>query len=321
MSKSKAKQRVKKLLEELNEKIDNVQSSEDFKELLSYFSKFHSYSFNNRILIQSQCPKATKVAGYNKWKEIGRYVMPKKERKKKGVRVKPIRILAPQFYHKTVKKVDKTDTEEIKKIRKKARKYSSYKIVNKNDQIILKQKKTYFKYVNVYDLSQTDGEPIPTLNMDMSDDMPELLKPLKNHTIEQGINLKFNKPANDPKLTPGTQGYSEKGRVVINTEKNHLTEQASILIHELAHEKLHDFKERAELTTEIKEMEADAVAYVVLNHFNIENPSDKYLALYKKDYDLKKSLDRISKISTEIIEKLDSYFENDDKKEQMKKTA
>ena len=314
---SKAKERVKKLLEKLEKKIDNIKSSDDFKKLLSYFSKFHSYSFNNRILIQSQMPNATRVAGYNKWKEMGRYVMPKKERKEKGVRIKPIRILAPQFYNKTVKKIDKSNSVEINKAKEKARKYSSYKIKEKDNKIILKKKKTYFKYVNVYDISQTDGEPLPSLNMDMSDDMPELLEPLKDYTIKEGIELEFNTPADDPHLTPGTQGYSQKGRVVINTEKNNLTEQASILIHELAHEFLHDKQERAELTTEIKEMEADAVAYVVLQHYNIENTSDKYLALYKKDYNLKKSLNRIAKTSTKITKAIDSYFK--DEKEENKK--
>ena len=248
--------------------------------------------------------------------------MPKKERKKKGVRVKPIRILAPQFYNKKIKEIEKTDTEEVKQARKKAKKYSSYKIEQKDNKIILKQKQTYFKYVNVYDVSQTDGEPLPSLNMDMSDDMPELLKPLKDYTVKEGIELEFNKPANDPHLTPGTQGYSQKGRVVINTEENNLTEQASILIHELAHEKLHDFQKRVELTKEIKEMEADAVAYVVLNHYGIENTSDKYLALYKKDYDLKNSLNRIAKVSTEITQALDNYFEDENQEDkEMKKSA
>ncbi|MFW6311116.1 MAG: ArdC-like ssDNA-binding domain-containing protein [Nanoarchaeota archaeon] len=306
---SKAKKRVKKLLEDLNNKIDNVQSSEEFKEMLTYMSKFHNYSFNNRILIQLQCPAASMVAGFNKWKELGRYVLPKKERKKKGVRIDPIRILAPGVYNKIIKEVDLSNKEKVKKLKARAQKHKSYKLEEKGNKLILKKRYQYFKYVNVYDLSQTDGDPVPSLDIDMSDDMPTLLEPLKKLTIESGIELEFKRPDQDKNLSAATQGYSCKGKVVINTEKNHLTRQASILIHELGHEELHDIKDRQELSKEIKEMEADAVAYVVMNHYGVKNPSDKYLALYKKAYDLKESLDRISRIANKIIDYCDNYFE------------
>ena len=313
----KAKKRVKKLLEELEEKIENVQSSEEFKRLLDYISKFHSYSYRNRILILSQMKNATHVAGYNKWKELDRYVLPKKERKKKGVRVKPIRILAPHFYSKKVAKVDKKDTEEVKEIKEKAENNKTYKLENKKDKLVLKKEKMYFKYVNVYDISQTDGKPVPTLNTDMKDNKHELLKPLKEFTKESNIKIEFNKPSNDERLTKGVEGYSMKGKVVINTENNNLTEQARILIHELAHEFLHSKNER---NKEIKEIEADTVSYIVLKHFNIESPTDKYLALYKKDYKISNSLDRIAKTSTKIIKVLEEKLNNNNKKEN-KKTA
>ncbi|SDM27152.1 hypothetical protein [Halarsenatibacter silvermanii] len=73
------------------------------------------------------------------------------------------------------------------------------------------------------------------------------------------------------------------------------------MVHELAHIMLHVKDDGENLTREVKEMEAEAVAFVVMNHFGLEIKSDKYLALYKESYDLKKSLDRISNVSQKIL--------------------
>lgn len=83
--------------------------------------------------------------------------------------------------------------------------------------------------------------------------------------------------------------------------------------HELAHELLHGKDERKKLSKEIKEMEAEAIAFVVMDHYHIELKSDKYLALYKESYDLKKSLERINKVSSEFIEFVDYWFKEKEK--------
>ncbi|WP_041595771.1 hypothetical protein [Halanaerobium hydrogeniformans] len=82
------------------------------------------------------------------------------------------------------------------------------------------------------------------------------------------------------------------------------TEKACILAHEIAHELLHikDNKNKSKLTKEVREMEAEAVSFVVIDCFGIETKSEKYLALYKKIYDLMNSLKKISKMSEKMID-------------------
>ena len=305
---SKAKKRTKKLLKQLDEGIDKMQDSQEFKELLKFYSKFHDYSFRNTILIQMQCPVASLVKGYKQWKELDRYVLPADEREEKDCRTDPIRILAPQFYFKD-KQIIKNQ-EELEQAKEKANNNKTYKIKKENGKVKLQQKQIYFKYVNVYDISQTDGKPIPSMNLDLKNNFAELKSILTNYCNTNNLDLQF-------KELPGQrEGYQRGNKIVINKNKNETT-QASIIIHEIAHYKLHNGL-NGELSKELMEMEAEAVAYVVLKHFDIENTSDKYLAGYKKDHNVKNSLDRITKTSDKLIE----YIENKVKKDKnQQKTA
>ena len=88
------------------------------------------------------------------------------------------------------------------------------------------------------------------------------------------------------------------------------TDRAGILVHELARELLHNKEERMKLSKEIKEMEAEATNFVVMNNYGIETKSAKYLALYKNSYDLEKSLARIKKIISKIISFCDNWIQN-----------
>ena len=305
-----AKKTTQKLLEELDERIEKVKSSEKFKEIMEFFSKnFHNYSYKNILLIQMQCPNAKLVKGYKQWKELDRYVLPREKRKeKREVRTDPIRILAPQFYFKTVKEINKSNQEEIKKAKEKAEQYSTYKIEEKNNKVILKQEKTYFKYVNVYDISQTAGKPIPSMDLNLKDNFGRLLQPLHEFSSQLDIDVEFKT------LSEDLRGYSKKDIIVIDSNSND-TEKTSVWIHELAHELLHNKEDRIKLSREIKEMEAEAVSFIVMKHYDIEIKSDKYLALYKKDYNLKKSLKRIHQVSTKIIEYCDNWLADENEKE------
>ncbi|GAB6099270.1 hypothetical protein JCM16358_11490 [Halanaerocella petrolearia] len=270
--------KTKKLLQKLDERIENIKSSEDFKKMLEFFSRFHQYSFRNQALIEMQKPDATYVAGYKQWQEkFDRHV-------KKGE--EGIAILAPQTYTTTeteVIEVEKQDgTVKEKEVEKEVT-------------------KTYFKTVYVFDISQTEGEPIPELDISIEDSFGELLEPLKEFTASKDIELEFKSFDKE-----SFKGYSKMGKIVINDELNK-TEQASTLVHELGHELLHDnVEKRFELTKEIKEMEAEAISFVILNHYGVETKSDKYLALYKESYDLQDSLKRIHEVSTEILDYLNS---------------
>ena len=301
MSKKNTQKLTQELLEELNNQIEKAKESSEFEKILDFYSQFHNYSYKNILLIKSQCPGASLVKGYKQWKELDRYVMPKKERKEKEeVKVDPIRILAPNFYYKDHKVIK--NQKELEEAKQKANQYKTYRIEKKEGKKVLQQEKIYFSYANIYDISQTEGKPIPQMDLDLENNFAILKSILIDYCNEKNLEVKFKS------FTDQHEGYQRKNKIVINEDKNETT-QASIIIHELAHYFLHNKCSRKEkLNKEIKEMEAEAVAYVVMNHFNIEIKSDKYLALYKTSYDLKESLEKINDISSSIIDYCDKYL-------------
>jgi hypothetical protein len=272
-----SKFKTRKLLERLDKKIESVQSSEEFQSILETFSKFHSYSYHNSLLILTQKPDASFVAGYKQWQQkFNRHV-------KKGEN--GIAILAPFSYKKRIEKTS-NDSEKDKD--------------SDNENYV---KKTYFKPVYVFDVSQTEGEDLPEIDISLDNKHQYLLNPILSLVNEKGVTLKFES------LKNGLDGYSKGGEIVINKALNS-TEKAAVIIHELAHEILHSREERAVMTKEVKELEAEAVSFVVMDHYNLEIKSDQYLALYKKSYDLKDSLKRISTLATSIINYCDQNLKS-----------
>src|SRR6056297_774084 len=265
-----SKKKVKELLEELEERIEKVQSSEEFKEYLEFFSKFHNYSYRNILLIKMQKPDARLVAGYKQWqKKFNRYV-------KKGE--EGIMILAPYKYKKKVTELKKEVNEG-----------------NIVETEVEKEKEfVSFRPVYVFDISQTKGEPVPSWKIEVKDTRKDLLNPFIDYTSERGIIVEFRR------LRDCLKGYSEGGKIIINGKLND-TEKVVVLAHEIAHEMLHQSNDDQGLTKEIVELEAEAVSFLVSEYFNIDNPSEKYLALYKKSYNLMKSFKRINEVSQDII--------------------
>ena len=265
-----SKKKVKKLLERLNKKIDHVKSSEEFKEYLMFFSKFHDYSYQNILLIKMQQPDASLVAGYKQWqKKFNRHV-------KKGE--KGLMILAPYKYSKqvTISEKDRIEGEIIEK------------------EVEIEKEFINFRPVYVFDISQTEGEPVPRWQIEVEDTRKDLLNPLLNYTIKRGIEVEFRR------IRDCLKGYSKGDKVVINDKLND-TEKVAVLAHEVAHEDLHYDCDDRKLTEEIVELEAEAVSFLVSEYFNIDNPSERYLALYKKSYDLGESFKRINRVSRNII--------------------
>lgn len=239
--------------------IEKIKTSEEFTGYLDFISKFHTYSFYNQGLIRWQCPGATLVKGFVGWKNLGRYV-------EKG----PIKILAPRFYKKEIKK---SGSKEVELIDGK-----------------------YFVYVNVWDISQTKGDPIPKYSIDIIEDheqATEVFTLLTQYCNSNGIVV--------DQVTMGESHYgtSFMGRIELNDSKSYTTKVAT-LIHEIAHEELHKLKERLECSKTKKEYEAEATAYVVCKAIGFPILSDKYLALHK-EYDIVQSLTSISKTAKQII--------------------
>ena len=232
------KERTEELLAKLKEGVEALQSSEDWMELLRFQSRMHSYSFNNVILIRLQCPEATHVAGFRKWKTMGRSV-------RKGE--KAIKILAPLIVKKEDK--DSPDPEAKKKV-----------LIG-------------FREVSVFDISQTDGEPLPS-----KDQFYQLLD--GDEARAEALFLRLRQYSEDVLAIPvhlepihgRAHGYltvTPPNRIVIE-ETNPPMHRTKTLVHELGHAILHlaepDVHARPEM-----EVEAESVAFVVLEHLGIES--------------------------------------------------
>lgn len=265
MKREDALKKVQEGLTALNEALAQGRSAE-LEQYLSVMGRFHKYSFGNVIMILCQNPDATHVAGFHKWLELHRYV-------KKGE--KGIAILAPLVYKQ--KADDDGDSSD-------------------SDRVV-----RGFKVVHVFDVSQTEGEPLPELDS-VQGDPGEKLDRLVAVIAEQGIELVTER------LPGGTLGRSEGGRIVLAPELS-APERFAVGVHELAHELLHRGERRQETTKLIRETEAEAVAFVVCQAFGLESKrrSADYIQLYRGSVEaLSESLDFIQKTATWIIEQLGS---------------
>lgn len=156
-----------------------------------------------------------------------------------------------------------------------------------------------FKVVHVFDISQTDGEELPEFAA-ISGDPGELLPALEQMVRESGIELQYEE------LPNGTFGVSRQGRIAITTGLSP-AETFSVLVHETAHEWMHNGEQRKALDKTVRETEAEAVAFVVCQAFGLDcsTQSSDYIQLYRGSATtLSESLDRIQKTATRIIETL-----------------
>ena len=238
--------------------VDTVRASETFKAYLDMQARFHNYSWGNTWMIYSQRPDAERVAGFKTWQTLGRYV-------RKGE--KGIAIFAPMRFKK---ENAKGDTED----------------------------RIAFRVVHVFDVSQTDGKELPTVDApNIENAADDLLADLVRVADSRGIAVSFQA------LSGGVFGMSKKG--AIEVDNTHATgQQAKTLAHELAHEAMH-WEDRGELTRSIAELEAESVAYVVCKHFGLDTSvrSSAYIALWSGDGKaMRESMDRIAKTARTIID-------------------
>jgi hypothetical protein len=274
MAKNKALEEIK---EQLDQGIQEVMTSEAFQKWLQFLSCFHSYSFNNTILIYMQNPHATLVKGFREWKKHGRYM-------KKGA--KAIKVLAPLIG----KKKEKEESE-------------------KEDE---KKKVLYgFRYVNVFDVASTDGKDLPAPAVKSLEGDGEQEKALLQEWIRRvDIPVTF-------KDTGEANGYYHliENYIAIH-EGRSTTQQLKTLIHEYSHYLLHakgaTFEQEG---SRIREAQAEAVAYVVMNHFGYDTGdySFGYIAGWSQDIHIMKQIGTdIVKCSHRIIEHLKNHqFHNE----------
>jgi len=215
--------------------------TEVLKRYLEAMGRFRKYSFTNCMLIFCQKPDATRVAGFHTWKSLGRYV-------KKGER--GVMIMAPMVRTKRAK--------------------SEGKVVS-----IDADPETYisFRPVYVFDQDQTEGDALPDLRSNrVEGDATVYLERLTKHIADSGIVLEFGDP------TMGADGRSYGGKIVIKAGMPG-AETLSVLVHELAHERLHKGDRRKNTTKTVRETEAEAVAHVVCSSlgFATNGASETYV--------------------------------------------
>jgi antirestriction protein ArdC len=248
----------------LAQETDAVRKSETFLNWLNAMAQFHSYSFNNQWLIAMQCPTASRVAGFQTWKKLGRNV-------KKGA--KGIAILAPCLYRR------KADPE--------------------NEDSPTVQKLGGFKVAYVFDLASTEGEPLPALQYAAAEGGEELLPHLEAAVEKLSVQLKYEEI-----VEPGVQGYSTGGTIVIRQTLTTPAKCATIIheaCHEILHQGDRRSEAKAKSRSQC-ELEAEATAYVVMRHFGIEHVASNYLATYNVDGDqLRDSLETISGAAKQLI--------------------
>lgn len=230
--------------------------SDALTRFLSTAAKFHSYSWGNVLMIAAQRPDATRVAGVRTWNQLGRFV-------KKGE--KGIAIFAPMTFKKDEGTIEGDDRPRVS-----------------------------FRVVHVFDVSQTDGKPLPEPE-EVKGDPTKHLEDLKRAVTSRGIRLEYSDSL-------GTAyGQSLKGMIQLAPNLSPAMEY-SVLAHELAHELIHT--DREGLDRKRAELEAEAVAFVLTQYAGLEagTAHSDYIQLYDGNKDaLTESLSVIQKTAAEII--------------------
>lgn len=224
--------KTKKVFEKVVNYVQTIVENGEYEKFLKFQKSFRGYSFNNLILIFSQFPDATRVAGKSKWLKLKRELIPGAQ---KIFIIAPI----PRQYSKKVKKVE--DGEEVECI-------ETYKY-------------NYYRYVYVYDISQTTGEEIPLESHNINkNEMIYFYEKLKNFS-------KF--PVYEKDLEGTMEGYYSPSKKEIVLKKSlSIDDKAAVLLHELAHGLYDNFDYKTD--RDLSEVFVESIAYIVADHFGLD---------------------------------------------------
>ena len=213
------RERLREITEGIEQGIKELFESEKYMRYLSVMSRFHRYSVNNTMLIYMQRPDATLVAGYNKWKnQFERHV----KRGEHG-----ITIIAPTPYKKKIEE-QKLDPD------------TKAPMLDKDGKVIMEEKEVeipLFRPVKVFDVSQTDGKPLPELASSLSGNV-------QNYEVfMEALRRSAPVPIEFEQMAANTDGYfsSDQQRIALRPGMSEV-QTVSAAIHEIAHSKLHDPK-------------------------------------------------------------------------------
>ena len=277
------------ILKSLETGVENIFTGDKYAQYLQTMSKFHRYSFNNTLLIAMQRPDATLVTGYRNWQTMGRQV-------KKGE--KGITILAPA-------PIKRKREQEILDQNNKPLLDGNGKPKTEEVEVVIPR----FKPTTVFDISQTDGEPIETLAPEeLTEAVADYELFMKAITEISPVPIRFDEIEGEAK------GYYHSVDKEIVIQKGMSDSQTiKTAIHETGHARLHDKDMMAEQGIEkdrlTKEVEAESVAYCVCSAFGVDTSeySFPYIAGWSSGRDMKElktSMDTIRKTAGEMIDEL-----------------
>ena len=300
------KERLKEITAGIEIGIQELFQSDRYRNYLSTMSKFHRYSLNNVMLIHSQMPDATLVAGRKKWEtQFQRKVLDSE-------RSHGIEIIAPASFNKTVQ-MEKLDPD------------TQLPILGKDGKPVMEEKTIkipYFKMVKVYDVSQTDGKPLPQLSMNLTGDVAQY------EVFLEALKRTSSVPMEIKPIPEDMDGYLnlETQRIAIQEGMSEV-QTISACVHEIAHSRLHNYDHMTELADDgetlltpaekdrhTEEVEAESISYAVCQYFGIETSDNSfgYIASWSQGKELKElraSLETINRTSSELISGIEKHFQ------------
>ena len=295
-----SKERLREITDGIEQGIRELFESEKYMRYLSVMSRFHKYSLNNTMLIYMQKPDATLVAGYNKWmNQFERHV-------KKGER--GITIIAPTPFKKKIEE-QKLDPD------------TKAPMLDQNGNIITEEKEIQipmFRPVKVFDVSQTDGKPLPQLAANLTGNVQnyEVFMEALRRSAPVPITFEAMRKDTDGFFSPSEQ------RIAIRSGMSEV-QSVSATVHEIAHSKLHNYRKVRESPAveppkekdrNTEEVEAESVSYAVCQYYGIQTGENSfgYIANWSKDKELselKASLELINQTAGELISDIDRNYQ------------
>ena len=278
LTQEERQERQDAMMETLKKGIQSMWESDNYRKYLAFYGKFHQYSLFNTAMILAQKPTATLCASFTDWKKRKRFV-------KKGA--KGLMILRPNV-HKYEKEIKDEDGNVL-------------------------ETKT-FKYIKgfsptyTFDIGDTEGEPVPEVAHELKGTVEDYENVKRKLVLVAPVPVRF-----DAMKGERAYGYfrSDTKEIVV---KNTIPEvhQIKTLIHETAHSILHDRdngKDKA-VPQDIREMEAESVAFVVASYLGIDTSeySFGYICTWGRDQSMetiRKYFDSIDKCAKEIINKFE----------------
>ena len=297
------RERLQQITAGIEQGIKELFESEKYMRYLSVMSRFHRYSVNNTMLIYMQKPDATLVAGYNKWKnQFERHV----KRGEHG-----ITIIAPTPFKKKIEE-QKLDPD------------TKAPILDAEGKVIMEEREVeipMFRPVKVFDVSQTDGKPLPELASSLSGNVQNY------EAFMEALRRSAPVPLSVEPMAANMDGYfsPDQQRIAIRAGMSEV-QTVSAAVHEIAHSKLHNYAKAQEEAARAgdkeppkkkdrntEEVEAESISYAVCQYYGIQTGENSfgYIANWsqgKELPELRASLETINKAAGELIADIDRHY-------------